>query len=71
MKTATIAMDNYSFETIEAMKELRDMRERAQRNIAACRRGWLHARPRPRSRASPPTWEVHEQKFHRAGLLRR
>ena len=37
VKTATVAMDNYSFETIEAMKELRDMRERAQRNIAACR----------------------------------
>ena len=37
VKTATIAMDNYSFETIEVMKELRDMRERAQRNIAACR----------------------------------
>jgi len=37
VKTATIAMDNYSFETVEVMKELRDMRERAQRNIAACR----------------------------------
>ena len=37
VKTATIAMDNYSFETIEVMKELRDMRERAQRNITACR----------------------------------
>jgi len=38
VKTATIAMDNYSFETIEVMKELRDMRVRAQRNIAACQR---------------------------------
>src|SRR5262249_46284657 len=37
VKTATIAMDNYSAETIEVMKELRDMRERAQRNIEACR----------------------------------
>lgn len=37
-KTATIAMDNYSVETIEVMKELRDMRVRAQRNIAACQR---------------------------------
>ena len=37
VKTATIAMDNYSFESIEVMKELRDMRARAQRNIAACR----------------------------------
>ena len=38
VKTATIAMDNYSVETIEVMKELRDMRVRAQRNIAACQR---------------------------------
>jgi len=38
VKTATIAMDNYSVETIEVMKELRDMRVRAQNNIAACRR---------------------------------
>jgi NTE family protein len=38
VKTATIAMDNYSVETIEVMKELRDMRVRAQQNIAACRR---------------------------------
>lgn len=37
-KTATIAMDNYSVETIEVMKELRDTRVRAQRNIAACQR---------------------------------
>jgi hypothetical protein len=36
VKTATIAMDNYSVETIEVMKELRDARVRAQRNIAAC-----------------------------------
>ena len=38
MKTATIAMGDYSVETIELMKELRDMRVRAQRNIAACQR---------------------------------
>jgi predicted acylesterase/phospholipase RssA len=38
VKTATIAMDNYSVETIETMKELRDSRVRAQRNIAACQR---------------------------------
>ena len=37
-KTATIALDNYSIETIEVMKELRDMRVRAQRNITACQR---------------------------------
>jgi NTE family protein len=36
VKTATIAMDNYSVETIETMKELRDNRVRAQRNITAC-----------------------------------
>lgn len=37
-KTATIAMDNYSVETIEAMKELRKERVRAQKNIAACQK---------------------------------
>ena len=55
MKTATIAMDNYSFETIEAMKELRDMRERAQRNIAACSQRLSACPAAPRSRALPPT----------------
>jgi NTE family protein len=38
LKTATIAMDNYSVETIEAMKDLRAERLRAQKNIAACQR---------------------------------
>ncbi|MGE0468375.1 MAG: patatin-like phospholipase family protein [Nitrospira sp.] len=37
-KTATIAMDNYSVETIEAIKELRKERVRAQKNIAACQK---------------------------------
>jgi NTE family protein len=37
-KTATIAMDNYSVETIEVMKELRDERVKAQKNISACQR---------------------------------
>lgn len=37
-KTATIAMDNYSVETIEAIKELRNERVRAQKNIAACQK---------------------------------
>lgn len=36
VKTATIAMDNYSVETIEVMKDLRDARVKAQRNLAAC-----------------------------------
>jgi hypothetical protein len=35
-KTATVAMDNYSFESIELIKELRDERTRAQGVITAC-----------------------------------
>jgi NTE family protein len=38
VKTATVAMGNYTVETIELMKELRDTRVRAQRNVAACQR---------------------------------
>jgi NTE family protein len=37
-KTATIAMENYSIETVEVMKELRNERVKAQRNIAACQK---------------------------------
>lgn len=37
-KTATIAMENYSVETIEAMKELRLERMKAQKNLAACQK---------------------------------
>lgn len=37
-KTATIAMENYSVETIEAMKELHKERVKAQKNIAACQK---------------------------------
>lgn len=37
-KTATIAMENYSVETIEAMKDLRKERVKAQKNIAACQK---------------------------------
>lgn len=36
MKTATIAMENYSFETIELIKDLADAREQAQRAIQDC-----------------------------------
>lgn len=35
-KVATTAMDNYTFETIEMMKELRDARLQAQRAVADC-----------------------------------
>ena len=35
-KTATVALDNYSFESIELIKELRDERTRAQGVITAC-----------------------------------
>lgn len=37
-KTATIAMDNYSVETIEAIKDLRAERIRVQKSIAACQK---------------------------------
>lgn len=37
-KTATISLDNYSFETVELMKELIEERRRAQRDIEACQR---------------------------------
>lgn len=35
-KTATISMENYSFETVELMKELLEERQKAQRDIEAC-----------------------------------
>ena len=35
-KTATISLDNYSFETVEFMKELRRERVQAEKNLAAC-----------------------------------
>lgn len=37
-KTATIAMENYSIETVEAMKELRKERLRAQKNLSVCQK---------------------------------
>jgi NTE family protein len=37
-KTATIAMENYSVETVEATKDLRAERVKAQKNIAACQK---------------------------------
>lgn len=37
-KTATVAMDHYSVETIEVMKELRDERVKAQKAIADCQK---------------------------------
>ena len=53
-KTATIAMDNYSVETIEAKKELRIERVRVQKNIAACQKRLdqcpMHRRFQARSR---------------------
>jgi NTE family protein len=38
LKTATVAMEHYSMETVEAVKDLRDARKRAQQNIAACQK---------------------------------
>jgi len=37
MKTATVAMDNYSFETIELIKEITEARKQAQRAVEDCR----------------------------------
>jgi len=37
MKTATVAMDNYSFETIELIKDMADARDRALRSVLDCR----------------------------------
>jgi len=37
MKTATVAMDNYSFETIELIKDIADAREQAVRSVQDCR----------------------------------
>lgn len=37
-KTATVAMEHYSVETIEAVKDLRDARVKAQKNITACQK---------------------------------
>lgn len=37
-KTTTIAMENYSAETVEVTKELRTERVKAQKNIAACQK---------------------------------
>jgi predicted acylesterase/phospholipase RssA len=36
LKTATIALDNYSFESIELIKDLRAQRQQSQRVIASC-----------------------------------
>jgi predicted acylesterase/phospholipase RssA len=38
LATATAAMENYSFETIEVMKELTRERQQAEQSIAACQR---------------------------------
>jgi predicted acylesterase/phospholipase RssA len=38
LKTATVAMEHYSVETIEVMKELREERIKAQKSIAACQK---------------------------------
>jgi predicted acylesterase/phospholipase RssA len=38
LKTCTISMDNYSFETVEAIKKIFSDRIQAQQNIAACQK---------------------------------
>jgi hypothetical protein len=37
-KTATVSMDNYSFETVQVAKELLAASTRSRRNIAACQK---------------------------------
>jgi hypothetical protein len=58
MKTATVAMDNYSFETIELMKDLAEARQQARRAVEDCRRLLADRCP---SAAQPPT--LNEIKF--------
>jgi predicted acylesterase/phospholipase RssA len=58
MKTATVAMDNYSFETIELMKDLAEAREQARRAVEDCRRLLADRCP---SAAQPPL--LNEIKF--------
>ena len=58
-KVATTSMDNYTFETIEMMKELRDSRLQAQRAVTDCQGILKKARPSappipPRSHPPPP-----------------
>lgn len=54
-KTATISMDNYSFESIEVVKELLSERLRAQREVAACQKILDEACP---NAEKLPTFEV-------------
>ncbi|MBI3621783.1 MAG: patatin-like phospholipase family protein [Nitrospirae bacterium] len=56
MKTATVAMDNYSFETIELMKDLAGAREQARRAVEDCRR--LLADRCPSAAQPPPLNEI-------------
>ncbi|MBI4914095.1 MAG: patatin-like phospholipase family protein [Acidobacteria bacterium] len=48
MKTATVAMDNYSFDTIELIKELRDQRRQTQGVLRAFREKCPGAGAQPR-----------------------
>jgi len=64
-KTATISLDNYSFETIEFMKDLRSERIRAEKNIASCqeRLNQCPGRPQLPTFASPLDPYVVEVNF--------
>ncbi|MCP9472720.1 MAG: patatin-like phospholipase family protein, partial [Nitrospira sp.] len=46
-KTATIAMENYSVETIETMKDLQMERRKAQQSLAACQQRLNHCPAAP------------------------
>ncbi len=59
MKTATVAMENYSFETIELMKDLADAREQAQRAVHDCRQLLAERCP-----GGPRPPALHEMSFH-------
>ena len=54
-KTATVSLDNYSFETIEFMKDLRRERLQAQKNIASCQERLNNCPGRPQL----PTFAAH------------
>ncbi|MBI3596723.1 MAG: patatin-like phospholipase family protein [Nitrospirae bacterium] len=59
MKTATVTMDNYSFETIELIKDIAVAREQAQRSVRDCRQLLAERCP-----AAAPPPELKEMKFY-------
>ncbi len=59
MKTATVAMDNYSFETVELIKELKARREQIERTVRDCQ-----ALLNDRCAVAPTVPALKEIKYH-------